>query len=124
MKSYNFNNELAKHLLGQLENHFWAVATLTRQQIIDELGSEPACENCECDGISYNNTDAVTEKLVDILLAMRTATVAETYGNLVPQFLCISGKMLAFHAQKAKESNGNSSSESVPEQGSKKKSGR
>lgn len=103
MKSYNFNNELAKHLLGQLENHFWAVAILTRQQIIDELGSEPACENCECDGISYNNTDAVTEKLVNILLAMRTATVAETYGNLVPQFLCISGKAIAFNTKKAKD---------------------
>lgn len=103
MKSYNFNSDLAAHLVGQIENHFWAVASVTRNQIIAELGDDPSCENCECDSISYNNTDSVTAKLVDLVNAMQTATVAETYGNLVPQFLCISGKAIAFNTKKAKD---------------------
>jgi|GEM_PF-3372783 len=121
----NFHQEIAAQFVGA----FVEGSEIAARQLFQSLKADAglpihniclagACdcaENCECDSISYNNTDEVAKVLSDLLDQIKVAGVDQAYGVLIPRFFCISEKALAFEQG---QNNGNADSESGSEQDS------
>ena len=117
----NFNPELAKEVVSLIESGSSWTAGSKLHQLASESECQACCqgecpEHCDCCGISYNDTVAVSVVLSSLLQDAVSAPFDVAYGVLFPKFICIASKSVEALAGKKVQNNGNSSSQSSPEQ--------
>ena len=124
----NFNPELAQEVVSMIESGSSWTAGSKLHQLASESECQACCqgqcaENCDCCGISYNDTVAVAERLRSLLQDAGSAPFDVAYGVLFPKFVCIASKAVEALAGKKVQDNGNTGSEPSPEQSPEANSG-
>jgi hypothetical protein len=124
MEVSNFNQELANQFVGAYAAENGPAANQVFFLLKKDAGlpsgricsdSCDCAENCECNSIRYNDTVRVAKIMGEILDQIRVGDMNSVFGSLIPRFFCIAEKALEHESE---EDDGETGSESSPEQSS------